>query len=75
MKKRRGTFILISLVLVVMLNVFFLVKAEAASTSNDQPSDFTVETKSRNVYCQILGNRQGCRNDNSRTCNNTVFCR
>lgn len=32
------------------------------------------ETKARNVWCQVLGDRQGCRDDNTRTCDNTVFC-
>ena len=59
---------LISLALITSLNVNAYVQLEHASEG------LMAEEKARNVWCQVLGDRQGCRDDNSRTCNNTVFC-
>ncbi len=36
--------------------------------------EFSSEERARSAYCQIFGDRTGCKNDASRTCSLTVFC-
>ena len=67
-KKILFGFVLVSLALIASLNVKAYVQLEQASEG------LMAEEKARNVWCQVLGDRQGCRNDNSRSCDNTVFC-
>lgn len=40
----------------------------------DELEDGVIEKKARNAYCQIWGDRTGCKNDPRRTCDEGVFC-
>ncbi|MFV0267533.1 MAG: hypothetical protein ACK5HT_10410 [Draconibacterium sp.] len=71
--KKKGILLTFAIASYVVLNLIAL-SAKTAHASSDLEKKAAVEEKARNVWCQILGDRQGCRNDNSRSCDNTVFC-
>ncbi len=68
MKNRIKFFGGIIIIILLMSTSFLEANPDVASTES------VGQEKARKVWCQVLGDRQGCRNDNNRTCDDTVFC-
>lgn len=60
--------------LFIVFNVIALNLNKVKANPDEMNESIDAEEKARNVWCQLIGDRQGCRDDNSRTCDNTVFC-
>jgi hypothetical protein len=59
---------------VIVVIMLLLSSYSSKSTELEEFDSGQVQKKARKVWCQVLGDRQGCRNDNNRTCDDTVFC-
>ncbi|MFO7969083.1 MAG: hypothetical protein R6U15_03085 [Candidatus Izemoplasmatales bacterium] len=74
MKTKRfiGVLVLFSFFL-LNITMFLSSKSVSAEPTGLTPGDGT--EKARLAYCQIMGDRTGCKNDPNRTCSSEIFCK